>query len=275
MRNKNVAAILAFFLGMLGIHRFYLGQIGKGILYLVFSWMVPIMFIISIVDMVSLFSMDKEDFDEKYNRKYYKLKRKRAKAEYRRRDYRREFDNEEEDHIRNPPFRNRREEKKPRMPQKERQKTKDKLAAKKALFYKKSGIEKYKDFDFEEAINDFEKALSINPNDKSLHFNLACAYSLTEQKSKSLYHLSTAVAKGFNDFEKIQSHDALAYIRIQDDYDDFVKNGYKVPSQASSKTNTTNQTFDLLEQLHQLAALRERNLISEEEFITQKKKLLG
>lgn len=33
-KNQLVAAILAFFLGVLGIHRFYLGHIGMGILYL-------------------------------------------------------------------------------------------------------------------------------------------------------------------------------------------------------------------------------------------------
>ena len=37
MKDKNVAAILAFFLGGLGVHRFYLNQIGLGFVYLIFS----------------------------------------------------------------------------------------------------------------------------------------------------------------------------------------------------------------------------------------------
>lgn len=32
-RDKTVAAVLAFFLGGIGIHKFYLGQSGQGILY--------------------------------------------------------------------------------------------------------------------------------------------------------------------------------------------------------------------------------------------------
>lgn len=35
-KNKVVAAVLAFFLGGIGIHKFYLGQGGMGVLYLLF-----------------------------------------------------------------------------------------------------------------------------------------------------------------------------------------------------------------------------------------------
>lgn len=34
-KSKGVAAVLCFFLGCLGIHRFYVGKIGTGILWLV------------------------------------------------------------------------------------------------------------------------------------------------------------------------------------------------------------------------------------------------
>lgn len=37
-KNRVAAAILAIFLGDLGIHKFYMGKIGQGILYLVFCW---------------------------------------------------------------------------------------------------------------------------------------------------------------------------------------------------------------------------------------------
>ena len=39
-KSRVVAAILAIFLGGLGIHKFYMGKVGQGILYLVFSWTV-------------------------------------------------------------------------------------------------------------------------------------------------------------------------------------------------------------------------------------------
>ena len=38
VKSKVVAGILALLLGGLGIHKFYLGKIGMGILYLLFCW---------------------------------------------------------------------------------------------------------------------------------------------------------------------------------------------------------------------------------------------
>lgn len=37
-KNRMTAAILALFLGGLGIHKFYLGKTFQGILYIVFCW---------------------------------------------------------------------------------------------------------------------------------------------------------------------------------------------------------------------------------------------
>ncbi|HEX8903332.1 MAG TPA: TM2 domain-containing protein [Longimicrobiaceae bacterium] len=37
-KDKTVAAVLAFFLGGVGIHKFYLGKVGQGILYLLLCW---------------------------------------------------------------------------------------------------------------------------------------------------------------------------------------------------------------------------------------------
>jgi TM2 domain-containing membrane protein YozV len=37
-KTKLVAALLAIFLGGLGVHKFYMGEIGMGLLYLVFCW---------------------------------------------------------------------------------------------------------------------------------------------------------------------------------------------------------------------------------------------
>ncbi len=38
VKDRTVAALLAIFLGWIGVHRFYLGDIGLGIVYLIFSW---------------------------------------------------------------------------------------------------------------------------------------------------------------------------------------------------------------------------------------------
>lgn len=36
--NKSLYVLLAIFLGGLGIHKFYAGKTGVGIIYLIFSW---------------------------------------------------------------------------------------------------------------------------------------------------------------------------------------------------------------------------------------------
>ena len=37
-KNRGVAVLLAVFLGWFGAHKFYLGQTGWGIVYLLFCW---------------------------------------------------------------------------------------------------------------------------------------------------------------------------------------------------------------------------------------------
>lgn len=141
--------------------------------------------------------------------------------------------------------------------------------------YKKSGMEKYKEYDYNGAIEDFEKSLAVDDSDVATHFNIACAYSIMENKEKSFYHLSKAVELGFRDFEKIKTHDALAYLRIQDDFETFVQNNYKLKAGSSAQQEKITEHGDLLEQLNKLAELREKGLLTEEEFVLQKKKLLG
>ena len=66
MKEKNTAGIIAFFLGGLGIHRFYLGQTGLGILYLVFCWtFIPA--IIAFIDAIIFWTQSQESFNQKYN----------------------------------------------------------------------------------------------------------------------------------------------------------------------------------------------------------------
>jgi TM2 domain-containing membrane protein YozV len=37
-KDPTIAAVLALFLGGIGAHKFYMGQIGLGVVYLLFSW---------------------------------------------------------------------------------------------------------------------------------------------------------------------------------------------------------------------------------------------
>jgi TM2 domain-containing membrane protein YozV/ribosomal protein L40E len=64
-KSRIAAALLAFFLGGFGVHRFYLGQIGWGFVYLLFCWtFIPA--IASIVEFVLFLTMSDETFNLKY-----------------------------------------------------------------------------------------------------------------------------------------------------------------------------------------------------------------
>jgi tetratricopeptide (TPR) repeat protein len=47
--------------------------------------------------------------------------------------------------------------------------------------------------EYDQAIEALEGLLSESPDDPTVHFNLACAYSLTGQKDKALEHLGRAI----------------------------------------------------------------------------------
>lgn len=67
MKDKNIAAILAFPLfGGWGAHKFYLGQVGAGIVYLAFAWtLIPA--IVSFFEFIILALMDRDEFNRRYN----------------------------------------------------------------------------------------------------------------------------------------------------------------------------------------------------------------
>jgi TM2 domain-containing membrane protein YozV len=67
MKDKTTTGILALVLGGLGVHRFYLEQIGLGILYFLFCWtFIPAM--IAFLEAFYFFGMTKESFDKAYNK---------------------------------------------------------------------------------------------------------------------------------------------------------------------------------------------------------------
>ncbi len=66
MKNKTSAALLAFFLGGLGGHKFYLGQAGQGVLCLILCWtLIPA--VCAFVEGIILCTMSDEEFNKNYN----------------------------------------------------------------------------------------------------------------------------------------------------------------------------------------------------------------
>ena len=72
-RNKIVAALLAFFLGTLGIHRFYLGRTGSGIVMLVLTITIVGILVTglwALIDAVRYLIMSDDEFAHRYARRY-------------------------------------------------------------------------------------------------------------------------------------------------------------------------------------------------------------
>ncbi len=72
-KSRGVAALFAFFLGGFGVHYFYVGKIGAGILFLIgtliFCWTILIPLAISIISLIQtirLFIMTHEEFEQTY-----------------------------------------------------------------------------------------------------------------------------------------------------------------------------------------------------------------
>lgn len=63
-KSRIVAALLALFLGGIGVHKFYLGAWGWGIIYLIFCWtFIP--GILALIEMIRYFILSDKEFNDK------------------------------------------------------------------------------------------------------------------------------------------------------------------------------------------------------------------
>ena len=239
MKNKKVAGLFAIFLGTIGLHKFYLNQPNKAlvriILLFVFFYL-ELRIGIRILFLVGVFEgiMLLMMSDEKFNQEYNSTS---------------DFQTQKRPWGRSG---------QPVIP--------------KSNPYKKSGIEKYKEFDFPGAIDDFTKALVLDPNDIVTHFNLACAYSQMEETHKSLYHLNKAIQYGFTDYDKINSNPGLAFLRTTQEFEEW--NTKRVISKVHKNEIDPELKPDLLAQIKILNEKRERGEIDDDLFFEERRKLL-
>jgi TM2 domain-containing membrane protein YozV len=66
MRTKTAAILWCFFLGAFGAHKFYLGQTGWGVVYLLFCW-TGIPSFAAFIELIMLLVMADAEFDRKFN----------------------------------------------------------------------------------------------------------------------------------------------------------------------------------------------------------------
>lgn len=256
--------------GALGLHKLYLKD-ASGVMFYLFLIFISSAIglfpfasaMFGVFDALKLLFMSEQDFNRKYNHGYVHHD---GQLEKRREQQMRTYETKDVSTSRQQP-----------------------LINIKSNPFKTSGLSKYKEFDLEAAVQDFKKALEINPNDYAIHFHLACVYSLTEKKEESFYHLSRAVALGFNDLDRILTHDDLSYLRIQPEFEQFKKNGFRsAPKphevatasaggqrQQNASPEINKPTEDvLLAQLNRLSELRKKGILSEEEFLIERKKIM-
>lgn len=308
MKDKTIAAILAFFGGIIGLQRFYLGQKGMGMAHLLFFvlavaagpspfsvMLLSLASIFGMIDAISFLSMDGREFDLKYNQAVAHASTIGDSAprghqftnmtdrERRFQERQRERAAREEERIRRTKerFHQRTEEPAPNF----------QVRSDPGRAERERGVQYFRDYDYRRAIEHFQRALGQNARDVASHFNIACAYSVEEEADRAFYHLDRAVALGFDDFERIRTHDSLAFLRIQRAYPQFARNNFRLATAAPQPPPAYEDPIaeqpepesapqapvrdELLDQLQRLAALREKGLLTEIEFATQKRRLLG
>lgn len=250
-RSKITAILLAFFGGMFGIHKFYLKEFSGGIFYIFLAMTIsrtifPLTTMLGVFDAIRLLFMSQDQFDRKYN-----------------------------NIPQNSPYRKPRNRNRQPVQRAAQQKVVQRTSRHNPFI--KSADRFYKDYALEEAAADYAKALEIDPNNKKVLFNYACVQSLLENSEGSMEALKKLISLGYSDFEKIEKHDDLAFLRIQESFEKFKANGYKKsPTSVEVKIPEDDLLQDdlLLSQLNKLSELRKKGLLSENEFSIERKKLL-
>ena len=253
MKNKTTAGIFALFFGGLGVHRFYLGQTGRGLLYLLFIWtFIPT--IISMIDGIIFLTQSEEDFNKKYN-----------PAEYYAGLHQQQTQTATYTAPAAPPA--------------------DAVvrpAAPKLDPFRISGDQKYEDYDFDGAMQDYRRSLNVDPRQGEVHYKLAALHSIHEDTAAAMRHLTLALENGYYDFDAIENNDHLAYLRSTPEYFAFKSNGYRTPPVAAAppppasaeSAETLELSDDLITRIERLARLKDDGILTEESFRREKEKIL-
>ncbi|MBU0549315.1 MAG: tetratricopeptide repeat protein [Candidatus Omnitrophica bacterium] len=66
---------------------------------------------------------------------------------------------------------------------------------------------------YKEGLKVDKRLLELKPDDPTVHYNLACSYSLLKMPAACLRHLKKAITLGYRDFAFIEKDPDLEFIR--------------------------------------------------------------
>lgn len=269
MLNKNLAGFFAFFLGMFGAHRFYLGQWWRGALQFAGFWGVlfalvesrgelPLPFIMAalviapIITALIFWATPYEQWAAKYDPEA--LTERQRTVQYA----------------------------SPALP-----------ASRRSLKpLKAEGKKYYLSGDYDLAVEAFEEAREIDPGDAVVNFNLACCYAQLNQFPAALRQLEVAITFDLPKPGRIDTHPALEELRKTSEFAAFRANNFRRISFLQQQEEPTEESEevledfdnppkrstsdpDLLQQIARLRELHDAGILTEEEYRRQREKLLG
>lgn len=130
----------------------------------------------------------------------------------------------------------------------------------------------HEETDLNKYLTTLQESLSKDSTNPNTHFELACFYSLIEDKDKAYQHLSEAVTYGFSNKDRLQKEPDLKWLRHQSNYKEFVANGYKFTLQ---EIQTEKTDISYIEELKEIAKLKDEGILTEKEFNELKTKILN
>ena len=264
MLKKDLAGFFAFFLGIFGVHRFYLGQWWRGAAQFVGFWAsvalvaetngeIPLPFILTgfvLAPMITAIVFWATPY-EKWAAKY------------------------DPEALVTQPI-NRQGSQSPQRS----------TSGAGITELKAEGVKYYRSGDYDLATEAFEEAGERNPADPVVHFNLACCYALLGRYPAALQSLELSITFDLPKPERITTHPALKELRESDAYRAFSDNNFRrydlsaltAPTSAPPHAADTEEVFEdleLLEQMSRLKELRSAGILTQVEYQRQREKLLG
>ena len=284
MLNKDLAGFFAFFLGVFGVHRFYLGQSWRGAAQFIGFWGIiailaengpemPLPFILvgmilaPIITAIVFWATPYEKWAAKYDPEALIAQGYSPPLETRSRNWSRSAS------VAQP------------------------KTSLKSL--KSEGVKYYRSGDFDLALEAFQEARDSAPTDPAVHFNLACCNALLGHYPEALRELELSVTYRLPKPERIEQHPALEQLRKSPAYSAFRTNNYRqlnlleltrefsateepddvledfAAPPPSAGANDRSTDADLLEQMNRLRELHYAGVLTQQEYRKQREKLLG